>query len=136
MTSTTRVQPLTGTIGARIEGLDVARLDEAGAALLRQALLDHHVVVLDAQPMDDDLHRALASVFGPPQPHPVAAFMGSTEVVAYVANDAENPPIGDSDFHTDYTFNHEIAGVAVLQAQVVTSRGGDTVWADTQAAYD
>jgi taurine dioxygenase len=131
-----RVTALTGTIGARIEGFDAARLDDAGRALLRDALARHHVIVLGEQVLSDDDHRSLASVWGNPQPHPVSAYMGSTEVIAYVTNDAENPPIGDSDFHTDYTFNHEIAAVAVLQAQEVTTVGGDTIWADAHAAYE
>jgi taurine dioxygenase len=131
-----RVVPLTGTIGARIENFDAARLDETSAALVRDALERHHVVALGPQELTDADHRALASVWGEPQPHPVAAYMGSQEVIAYVTNDADNPPIGDSDFHTDYTFNHEIAAVAVLQAQEVTSVGGDTIWADAHAAYD
>jgi taurine dioxygenase len=132
----TRVTALTGTIGARIEGFDAARLDDASRAMLRDALERHHVIVLGEQVLSDDDHRSLASVWGNPQPHPVSAYMGSTEVIAYVTNDAENPPIGDSDFHTDYTFNHEIAAVAVLQAQEVTTVGGDTIWADAHAAYD
>jgi taurine dioxygenase len=131
-----QVTPLTGTIGARVDGLDARRLDEATSALLRDALAEHHVLVLGAQVLDDDAHRALAAVWGEPQPHPVAAWLGSREVVAYVTNDADNPPIGDSDFHTDYTFNHEIAAVAVLQAQEVTTHGGDTIWADAHAAYE
>lgn len=131
-----RVTPLTGTIGARISGLDASRLDEASKTALRDALARHHVIVLGPQALTDDDHRALASVWGAPQPHPVSAWMGSHDVLAYVTNDADNPPIGDSDFHTDYTFNHEIAAVAVLQAHEVTTRGGDTVWADTHAAYD
>lgn len=130
------VHPLTGTIGARVSGLDATAIGEAEAALLRAALSERHVLVLDAQRLTDDQHRALATVWGTPEPHPVSAWMGSDEVMAYVANDEENPPLGDSDFHTDYTFNHEIATVAVLQAQEVTSRGGDTIWSDTQAAYD
>ena len=131
-----RVVPLTGTIGARLENFDAARLDAASGAALRDALERHHVLVLGQQALTDDGHRALASVWGEPQPHPVAAFMGSGEVIAYVTNDADNPPIGDSDFHTDYTFNHEIAAIAVLQAQEVTTTGGDTIWADSHAAYD
>jgi taurine dioxygenase len=130
------VRPLTGTIGARVEGVDIGALDEEGAASLRAALDQHHVLVLGAQPLDDDQQRRLAEAFGTPHVHPVAAWMGSSDVVAYVTNDADNPPQGDSDFHTDYTFHPEIAAVAVLQAREVTSRGGDTVWSDTHAAYD
>lgn len=131
-----QVTPLTGTIGARVDGLDITRLDGPTGAALRDALDRYHVIVLGRHAMTDDEHRALASVWGEPQPHPVSAWMGSTEVVAYVTNDADNPPIGDSDFHTDYTFNHEIAAVAVLHAQEVTTSGGDTIWADAHAAYD
>lgn len=133
---TPQVRPLTGTIGARVDGLDLHHLDAEAARVLRDGLAEHHVLVLGAHRMSDEEHRRLAEVWGRPQPHPVSAWMGSDEVVAYVTNDAENPPIGDSDFHTDYTFNHEIAAVAVLQAQEVTAHGGDTIWADAHAAFD
>lgn len=135
-TMTPVVRPLTGTIGAKVDGLDLPHLDADAAQVLRDGLAEHHVLVLGAHPLTDDAHRRLAEVWGAPQPHPVSAWMGSDEVIAYVTNDADNPPIGDSDFHTDYTFNHEIAAVAVLQAQEVTSRGGDTIWADAHAAHD
>lgn len=130
------LHPVTGTIGVRLEGFDARSIDEGAAAVLRGALDDHHVVVLPAQSISDDEHRRLAEVFGAPHVHPVAQWMGSTDVIAYVTNDADNPPLGDSDFHTDYTFHHEIAAVAVLQAQAVTERGGDTVWSDMHAAHD
>ena len=104
--------------------------------MLCEALAERHVLVLDLQELTDEQHQALATVWGTPQPHPVSAWMGSDEVMAYVANDEDNPPLGDSDFHTDYTFNDEIATVAVLQAQTVTTRGGDTVWSDTRAAFE
>ena len=55
-------------------------------------------------------------------------------MIAYVTNDADNPPLGDSDFHTDYTFHPEIAAVAVLQAQAVTARGGRHDLGDIHAA--
>lgn len=130
------LRPITGTIGARLDGFDARAIDEGSAEVLRRALDDHHVVVLPPQAISDDEHRRLAEVFGAPHVHPVAQWMGSTEVIAYVTNDADNPPLGDSDFHTDYTFHHEIASVAVLQAQAVTEHGGDTVWSDMHASYD
>jgi len=44
-------QPLTSSLGARVEGVHLAMVDRAGAAAIRRALHEHGVLVFPAQPL-------------------------------------------------------------------------------------
>ena len=133
---TITVTPVGSSLGARVEGIDLAgELDPRQVQELHRALLDHQVVFLPGQDIDDDAQIALAKTWGEPHPHPVGAFLGDTSLMGNVATDDYRPGI-DSHFHTDYTFHTEVPDVAVLRAVVVPERGGDTMWANTCDAYD
>jgi taurine dioxygenase len=140
---------LTSRIGARVEGLDLADgLDPVRAEQVRDALLEHLVLVFPGQHLTAEQQRRFASTFGSPQPYPVAKFFGDTETVIVIDNQLIAPPPDDDDrlsaaylsdddaWHTDYTFNREIPSVGTLRAEVVPDVGGDTLWASTYAAYE
>ena len=58
------IRPVSGALGAEIHGVDLAtRLDDAAAAGIRQALLDHLVVFFRNQPLPPAV-AALARVTG------------------------------------------------------------------------
>ena len=130
------VTPIASTVGARIDGVDLrGSLDADEVAALRRAVLEHGVVFLPAQGLDDDRQVALARVFGEPHPHPVGAFLGDDSLMGSVATDDYKPGV-DSHFHTDYTFDPHVPDFAILRADVVPTHGGDTMWASTTAAFD
>ena len=134
--TTIEVTPVASSLGARVEGIDLATpLDPLQLGELHQAVLDHLVVFLPHQKIDDNAQIALASTFAEPHPHPVSAFMGDTSVMGSVGT-ADYQPGVDSHFHTDYTFHAEVPDIAVLRAVVVPERGGDTMWANTCDAFD
>jgi taurine dioxygenase len=133
---TITVTPVGSSLGARVDGVDLAAgLDPRQVEELHRALLEHLVVFLPEQHVDDDAQIALARTFGEPHPHPVGAFLGDPSLMGSVGTDDYRPGT-DSHFHTDYTFHTEVPDVAVLRAVVVPERGGDTMWANTCDAYD
>ena len=83
MTSTIDIEPLDAPLGAEVHGLDLTT-DPSGDDVF--ALLDafrrHHVLVMRAQPIDDDRLRDVASWFGSPCIPP-----------------KDIPMFGDEDFH-------------------------------------
>lgn len=126
------------TIGAVVSGVDLASgIDDADAETVKDALDQRGVLIFEGQhAVDDEAQKRIASLWAVPRPHPVVEFMGGTEVIGVVYNDADHPPkeSGDATFHTDYSFNHEIPDVAVLRTVVEPPIGGATVWADARAA--
>jgi len=130
------VTPVASSLGARIDGIDLGRPIAAEQVDdLRRAVLEHGVVFIPGQSIDDDAQVALARAFGEPHPHPVAEFLGDTSLMGSVATDDYKPGV-DSHFHTDYTFDPHVPDLAILRADVVPTHGGDTMWASTTAAFD
>lgn len=132
------VVPGNSTIGATVTGIDLAGdIDGDAAAAIRAALDEWGVLVFPAQvDVDDVAQQRVAGLWSEVAPHPVVAFLGGTEVMGVVFNNAEHPPGngGDAMFHTDYSFNTEIPDVAVLRSVEVPPVGGATVWSDARAA--
>ena len=63
--------PLSGTMGVEISGIDLsAGLDEATAAELRAALVEHHVIVFRDQELTPEQQMAVGAAFGELDTHP------------------------------------------------------------------
>jgi len=128
------VRPLTPTIGAEIRGVDCAgALDDATIDAIRAVWLEHLVVFFPGQELTNDTQLEFARRFGEPTVgHPVEKTV------------ADNPSIQPIDsvkdrtnfWHTDVTFMARPPMASLLRAVVIPDAGGDTMWADTRAAYD
>jgi taurine dioxygenase len=136
MSEDLRARPLTSSIGAVVEGLDLeSGVGASEAEQLRELLFEHLVIFLPKATEDPERHMELARVFGEPVPHPVQAGIANAALLSPIKSDAYGPD-ADSDFHTDYTFHPETPDAAALRAIVVPPRGGDTIWANMCQAYD
>jgi len=129
--------PLTSSIGASVEGVQLASADADTVAALRSALHEHGVLVLPGQQLDREEQVDATARFGAVHGHPVPEFLfGGADPVALVENDGDKLPQEDQQFHVDYSFSTEIPDLAVLHAEVIPPNGGDTMWANAGAAYD
>lgn len=128
------VQQLGGRIGARIDGLRVgADLSGEQVAAIRTALLRHKVVFFrDQHHLDDDAHVAFAETMGTlTTAHPTVN-TGSARVFRVTADKG----MAANSWHTDVTFVDRIPAISILRAVTIPAYGGNTVWANTAAAYD
>jgi alpha-ketoglutarate-dependent taurine dioxygenase len=128
------VRPLSPTIGAEIRGVDCAAdLDDAVIAAIRAVWLDRLVVFFPDQRLDDDTQIAFAGRFGElTENHPVEAQVVDRKEIHSIESGKDR-----TDFwHTDITFMNRPAMASLLRSVVVPEAGGDTMWADTRAAYD
>ncbi len=136
--------PLTGTLGAQIDGVDLSvTLDDEVIDAIRQALLEHRVLFFREQELGPSELVRFAPRFGPLTPaHPIHnGIEGHPEVL--VIDTSTNPRARARQFegartykwHTDVTFVEEPPLGSLLHAQVIPPRGGDTQWADTVDAY-
>ncbi|MFN8723053.1 MAG: TauD/TfdA family dioxygenase, partial [Rhodospirillales bacterium] len=79
--TTLRVRPTGRALGADIEDLDLADLDDAAFAALRRAWLDHQVIRIRGQAhLTDAQHVALARRFGEPDFNPGTRLTGKVYV--------------------------------------------------------
>lgn len=129
-------EPVAGSLGAVIGGVDLLDMSDTQFADVHQALLDHEVIFFRNQPMTAQQQLALAGRFGNPSIFPVSALLGATEPsTSEIVDDADSPPTTDA-WHTDVTWVAAPPKVAILTALEVPERGGDTMWASTTTAYD
>jgi taurine dioxygenase len=148
MAPSIQVTPLTSVLGARIDGISLAEpLSDGAMKAIREALLEHLVLVFPGQRLDADQQHRFASRLGRPEPHPVTRHLGSDATIVRIDNELIAPPdiaapphldhlAAHGAWHTDYTFNPEIPTFATLRAEIVPPVGGDTLWASTVAAFD
>lgn len=138
------ILPATPTIGAEISGFDLDRpLSSAEAELLRAAWLRFKVVFFRDQDISHESHVRLGRLFGELEGHPVIPSVeGYPEIlriegVEGVQLSAETlaPFQAYNKWHTDVTFRQRPSIASILRARILPPLGGDTMWADTAAAY-
>ncbi len=137
------IVPLNPHVGAEVRGLDLAReIEPSVAAELYAAWLRHHVLVFRGQALTADDQRRFTLLFGeiqPPRSRP--GQRDPNNPVLYIGNatiDGQRGelPEGDMQFHADQCYYENPAKGAVLYALEIPSRGGNTLFASTGAAYD
>ena len=127
---------LTPAIGAVIEGADLSkRLDDEAIAAIRTALLTHKVIFFEDQHITPRQHRDFAARFGELHTHPLYPGVPDAPEMFVLDNHAGNPTDNDA-WHTDVTFIERPPLGAILHAQLLPPAGGDTCFANMQAAYE
>jgi len=135
--------PLAPSLGARIEGVDIAAgIDDAAFDRIYAAFLDRHVVSLPGQRLSADDVVAFSRRFGGVEPHIKRRFSHpDNPLVILLSNRVENGrPIGSQDggtfWHSDVSYRERPARGTLLYAIEVPERGGDTLFADMIQAYE
>lgn len=129
------IQPVAGRIGAEIIGLDLRQnLSDQTISRIRQTLVKYKVIFFRGQQFDAGGQIAFARRFG--------AITAAHPTVPSLPN---HPEILDLDYgrranranhwHTDVTFVDRPPLGSILRAVEIPPVGGDTVWANTVAAY-
>ncbi len=129
------VRPIGGRIGAEIAGVRLsADLPDETLLALDAALHRYKVLFFrDQDHLDDAAQEAFAARIGRPVPHPTVPV---AEGSAYLLElDSERGGRASS-WHTDVTFAPDYPKASILRAVVSPAHGGDTVWANTAAAYE
>lgn len=130
------VRRLTGHIGAEIVGVNVtADLSGETVAALRSALLAHKVIFLRGQRLDYRDLVAFGRRFGVLTPgHPI--YSGPDNQPYIRDMDSRGDGTRANYWHTDLTFAAAPPAFAILYNVICPPVGGDTMWANTAAAYE
>jgi taurine dioxygenase len=131
-----QVRRMAPAIGAKIEGVDLSeRLDEQTLHKIHDALIAHGVIFFRNQVITPANLRDFAARFGRLNIHPYLPKVEGIPELTLLENDHDRPPAVNL-WHSDLLFLEEPPLGAVLYAHHVPPCGGDTLWANTYAAYE
>lgn len=138
-----QVNPLADTFVAEITGIDLSQpLDESTFAAIRDAWHAHSILVFRDQHLTEGQQVAFTRRFGDLYGHLLSQFLHPDHPeILVISNILENgKPIGLLDagrlWHADLSYLPVPSAGALLYAREVPEEGGDTLFADTIAAYE
>ena len=132
------VRPMAGALGAEVFGVDLTDLSNQTFTEIHRALLNHQLLYLDDQPLDDDQLETLTQRFGPLGITPfIEGILDHPDVIEVRkdADEVDTPNFGGR-WHSDFSFQEAPPSLTLLSARLIPKTGGDTLFADMYGAYD
>jgi taurine dioxygenase len=130
------LRPLTPTIGAEVDGVDLSKsMTSQAIEDLMSALLDWKVLFFRNQNITVDQHLIFARYFGELEVHPFGTNDGAHPEIVNIAHDRDKIATNNK-WHSDVTWREKPSLGSILRAIEIPPAGGDTLFADMYAAYD
>ncbi|GAB5469046.1 MAG: TauD/TfdA family dioxygenase [Rhodospirillales bacterium] len=131
------IEPLVGAFGARVHNLDLKRdLDAAVVRALREAWLEHLVLIFPAQQLTPKEQIAAAATVGRPCENPFVAGLPDHPEVIPIVKEPDDVLSFGTGWHSDQTYEAVPPLGSLLYLKTVPARGGDTLWSSMYAAYE
>ena len=131
---------LTPSIGAVVRGIDLATdlSDQTTETAVKQAFLDHQVLVFRDQTLTRDQHKDFGRRFGPLHIHPSRrhpSYEGDREIFRVEAD--ENTVLNNGGlWHSDVSCDEKPPLGSMLLLTEAPATGGDTLFANMYQAYE
>ena len=131
-----QVRRLGASLGAEILGVDLkAPMDDDAFAAFEAALVEHKVLAVRDQFLTTEQHVAFSRRFGELEVHPMRP-QGQFPEILVLDNHKDNPVLSTDVWHSDTTFRKNPTKYTILRCEIMPELGGDTLWANMEAAYD
>lgn len=131
------ISPTSGALGAVIEGVDLAGpLDDADIGEMREALNEHGVIFFRDQKLSPEQHIAFAERFGRIDVNRFFKAAPGYPQIAEVRKEANQTVNIGGGWHTDHSYDQVPALGSILLARETPTRGGDTLFACMNRAYE
>ena len=133
------VQPVAGSLGAEVSGVDLAApLSNAAAEEIRRAFTENLVLFFRDQRLTPEQHLAFSGLFGRLCRMPYIKHMDDYPDIIAVLKEADERKISTfgNAWHSDFSFLEQPPLGSILYAREVPSHGGDTLFANMYEAYE
>jgi len=131
-----KIRKMAGSLGAEVRGLDVAGgLDPQTVKALREAFLQHQVIVLRDQTLSPAQQVQFARYFGEPIVHPLYPSLPGHPELLEIKNAGKKRSLTEI-WHTDTSSLERPPAITMLHAKVIPEAGGDTMFANQYDAYE
>jgi len=135
--NTINVKPLSGALGAEIEGVDLATgLNDEIFAEIHRAFKDHSVLLFRNQPLTQEQHINFARYWGDINVNRFFAKVEENPIIAEVRKEPDQERNIGRRWHTDHSYDTIPALGSILYAREVPEVGGDTVFTSMYKAYE
>ena len=127
-----QISPLTPTLGAKIDGIDIRRLDQPRFETLYRLWLEYKVLFLRNQDIDLDDLLTFSRHFGDLMRLPYIKPHEDYPDIIRVLKEADEINMGvfGGDWHSDFSFLEAPPQASILYAEQTPPSGGDTLWVD------
>ena len=131
------VKPISGALGAEVEGVDLSEdMGNAVFSEIQKALHENLVIFFRDQNLTPDEQKKFGRRFGTLNIHPqYVPLDGHPEILPVLKEPDETKNIGDV-WHTDVSFLEQPSMGSLLYAHEVPTAGGDTMFANQYLAYE
>jgi taurine dioxygenase len=127
--------PLSGSLGAEIRGIDVTSLGDREFDAVRQAFLDHHVLVLREQKLTPGEQIEFGRRWGELFVHPIVPHLEGYPEILAINNFGKKRTITEV-WHSDVSFSEKPPRASGLYAITLPPFGGDTLFSNQHLAYE
>ncbi|NQU72336.1 MAG: TauD/TfdA family dioxygenase [Rhodospirillales bacterium] len=128
---------LAGALGVEIKGLDVSRpLDESEVGALKTAFSEHKVLVIRDQDLTPESLFAFSKLWGDPYYFPHMTGLAEQPEVFEIHTAPHAERVFGNRWHSDQMYVPNPVKVTMLYAKELPPVGGDTIFSNTESAYD
>jgi taurine dioxygenase len=132
-----KIEPLAGALGAEIGGVALATLrDEETWREIHRAFIEYSVIVFRDQALEPTDLMRVGARFGEPCFYPFVTGMDGFPYIFEVVKEEDERTNFGGNWHSDTTYLEHPPLATLLYAVETPSRGGDTLFTSTLAAYD
>lgn len=135
------ITPFDSPLGAEVTGLDLRNpLDDAARDAIYSAFVARHLLVFRDQSLTKQEQIAFSLQFGELEQHTLRNRGAADEPYVHIVSNLgpDGKPTGkvaSTLWHTDKSFRPQPSLATILHAKTLPPNGGDTVFANMQAAY-
>jgi taurine dioxygenase len=127
------VESISAPLGARVSGLDVRSLDDAGWQRINTLFLKYRVLAFPDQDLTPEEQMAFAARWGKLVRHPYAGMKAYPDIIE-LKNVGKSKDINQH-WHSDMTYNLAPPKLTMLYALEAPDIGGDTAFSNQVLAY-
>ncbi|MDB2416958.1 TauD/TfdA family dioxygenase [Pseudomonadales bacterium] len=143
-----KINPINRDFVADVDGIDIGTISDEDFEAVYQAWLQFGVLRLHDQPLDEESLQQFSRRFGPLEERPMGRLPAEARAkiknryVTQLSNIVENgKPIGglgnsEANWHSDMTYVDTPPPASILLGIEIPEVGGNTYFADQQAAYE
>ena len=132
------ISPVSPVFGGEVHGVDLTHgVDDETFTMLYEAWLEHGVLAFKGQSELQPIQQVeFARKFGPLHTHPAAPAEHHDAAMFVIRTHRDSPISNGNGWHSDVSCDEEPPAATLLQIRrLPDSGGGDTLFADMEAAY-